>query len=217
MNLKVAIVDDHPLFSDGLKYYLLSNNKIGNIEMFPNGEVFLDAMTNGLSVDLVFMDIIMPVKDGMETTKELKANYPAIKVLGISSMESIEHIEAMIESGADGYLLKNSSVHELDSAINEATKDNYYFSPNVMAILTKRNIRRTFDTKKIVDKISEREMEVLRLICSGYNKYQIADMLYISHRTVDKHRENILDKTGSENVIQLMTFSLNNNLVTINS
>lgn len=216
MKLKVAIVDDHPLFSDGLKYYLSSTDDIYKIQLYSNGKEFLDAASMGLDIDLVFMDVYMPVKNGIETTKELKECKPDVKVIAISSLESVEHVEAMITAGADGYLLKSSSISEIETAISEVRKGNSYFSANIICQLSKRNVRRTIDTVQVVNKISEREMEVLKLICSGYDKYKIGEILCISERTVDKHRENILEKTGCENVIQLMIFSIKNNLITLN-
>jgi len=217
MKLNIAIVDDHRLFADGLKYYLSSLEQVDNIDYYEGGSEFINNINAGVVPDVVFMDICMPVKNGIETTKEAKGLNGEIKIIAMSSLLSVEHIEGMIEAGANGYLLKSSSIEEIEMSIKETMKGNDYFSSNVLTTLTKRNIRRTLDTMQVVNKISDREMEVLRLICSGYDKFEIADMLNISDRTVDKHRENIMEKTASENVIQLMIFSLKNNLVTINT
>ncbi len=217
MKLNIAIVDDHQLFAEGLKYYLSSLDRIDNISYYESGTSFINVINDIEKPDVIFMDVCMPGKDGIETTRDVRKLTTDIKIIGISSLDSIEHIESMIEAGADGYLLKSSSVEEIELSINETLKGNSYFSSNVLATLTKRNIKRTLDAKHMIEKISEREMEVLRLVCSGYDRFKIAEILHISERTVDKHRENIMEKTGSENGVQLLIFSLKNNLVTLHS
>ncbi len=217
MKLNVAIIDDHHLFAEGLKYYLSSLDLIDEIKYYESGNHFIEVIDDIEKPDIIFMDICMPGKDGIETTREIREITTDIKIIGMSSLESVEHIEGMIEAGADGYLLKSSSLGEIEISINEVLKGNSYFSANVLATLTKRNIRRTLDAKYMIEKISEREMEVLRLVCSGHDKAKIAEILHISERTVDKHRENLMEKTGSENAIQLMIFSLKNDLVRLHA
>ncbi|MCG8579823.1 MAG: response regulator transcription factor [Bacteroidales bacterium] len=216
MKLKVAIVDDHPLFSEGLKYYLSSVASVNEVKLYSNGKEFLYDSVRGEKTDLVFMDINMPVLDGIDTTKAIRQSNSEIKVVAISSLESIEHIEQMIDAGANGYLTKSLSANEIELAIETVIKGNSYFSSNIISVLTKKNLKRTFDSKQLINMISEREMEVLKLLCQGFDRNKISDLLYITERTVDKHRQNLLEKTNCDNTVQLLLFSLKNNLVSIN-
>ncbi|WP_430817707.1 response regulator [Carboxylicivirga sp. RSCT41] len=216
MNLKVAIVDDHPLFSDGLNYYLSSIDLVEEVKLYANGKEFMHDIMAGEKPDLVFMDINMPVLDGIDTTRSLRKKSHEIKVIAISSLDSLEHIELMIEAGANGYITKSLTAEEIETAINAVLKGDSYFSSNVIATLTQKNIQRALDAKIVIESISEREMQVLKLICLGDNRYEISSKLYISERTVDKHRQSLLQKTDCENSVQLLLFCIKNRIVDIN-
>ncbi|MCG8580374.1 MAG: response regulator transcription factor [Bacteroidales bacterium] len=215
MKLKVSIVDDHPIFREGLKYYLSSILSIKEIRLYPNGEDFIFSAHRGVKVDLVFIDINMPKLDGVETTKLLRQLNSDVKIIAISSIESVGYVEQIIEAGANGYLTKSLAVDEVEKALDTILKGNCYFSSNIIVNLTRSCVQRTFNVKNHVEQISKREMQVLRLICQGSTREQISKVLGVSHRTVDKHRQKLLEKTDSENTVQLLLYSFRNKIITI--
>ena len=215
MKMKIAIVDDHPLFREGLKFYLSSHHTVSSVVAYYDGEDCVDSIVTDGIPDLIFMDILMPRLNGIETSKWLKKNHPEIKIIGMSSLEDIKYIEGMINADVSSYLLKDATAEEIDIALLETLKGRNYFSPKILILLAKKNVNRTIDSQMVISKISPREMQVLKLICSGYSREYISDKLGIAEKTVDKHRENLMDKTGSDNLIQMMIFSLKNQLVTV--
>ncbi len=213
--MKIAIVDDHPLFREGLKFYLLSRKLADSVVAYSDGRECVDLIeTDGLP-DLIFMDVLMPRLNGVETSQLLKEAYPRLKIIGISSIEDVKYIEEMINADVSSYLLKDATADEINFALSETIKGRNYFSPKILVLLAKKNMHRTLDGQAVISKISSREMEVLKLICRGYNRPYIAKKLGIAEKTVDKHRENLMDKTGSDNLIQMMIFSLKNQLISV--
>ncbi|WP_430817640.1 response regulator transcription factor [Carboxylicivirga sp. RSCT41] len=219
MNYSIAIVDDHPLFIEGFKSFLRLNEKIEELKTALNGKVFIDMMEDGYKPDIVFMDILMPVLNGIETTKYIKTHFPETKIIALSSLESLEHVELMIDAGVDGYLLKEVSPEEITKAIDAVLNKNNYFSNKVLLSLSKRAIiDHGSNNKRLLNKpLSSREREILVMFCKGYTRPEIAKRFHISERTVDKHKENLLAKTGCKNLIRLVIYSIKNELVNLDS
>ncbi len=216
MNYSIAIVDDHPLFIEGFKSYLSLNDNIEQLHTATNGQEFIDMIESGHIPHLVFMDIMMPVKDGITTTKHVKTYHPAIKVIALSSLESLEHVEKMIDAGVDGYLLKEATPEEINKAIKAVMNENNYFSNKIVLTLTKRAINGISNQHNyIASPLTGRERQLLVLLCKGYSRREIANNLHISEKTVDKHKENILAKTGCKNLIRLVIYSIKNELVNL--
>lgn len=213
--MRVAIVDDHPLFSEGLKFFLATNKDVVTVVVYSDGDEFLDNMEKDGVPDVVFMDILMPNKNGIDATIELKKRYPDVKVIAMSSLGDVKYIEDMISADVASYILKDSGADEIDFALKETKSGRNYFSPKVLVALTQRRVNGLMGSGLIIDRISKREFEIFHLLCKGLSRIEIAETLDISEKTVDKHRENLLDKTGSENLIQLMIFGIKNNLVEI--
>lgn len=219
MKYTIAIVDDHPLFIEGFKSYLSLNDKIENIKTAFDGQQFIDMLSTDYTPDIVFMDILMPVLNGIETTYYIKKHHPKVKIIALSSLESVEHVERMIDAGVDGYLLKESTPQEIDNAIDAVISNNNYFSNKILLSLSKRTVIESGPANKNVHMIplSSREREILTQLCKGCSRGEIAEMLNLSERTVDKHKENILAKTGCKNLINLVVHSIKNELVMIDS
>lgn len=211
-NLSVILVDDHQLFREGLKL-LLSNFKIiGRIKEAACGEELLELL-NAERPDIIFMDINMPGIGGIEATRLAIQSDPDLNIIGLSMYADEDYYMKMINAGAKGFVLKNSSIHEVEAAIQHIMAGKNYFSQEILTGLVK-NINRKRNYIH-TDELSERELEVLYQICKGLSNQEIADTLHISKRTVDKHRENLLGKTNSKNTVGLVMYAIKNNIVEV--
>ena len=208
---KVIIVEDHAIFREGLKRIITELDDFELIGEAPNGAVFLE-MIKKSNPDLVLMDIQMPVMDGIEATEKALIQNPSLKILVLSMFGEEEYVYSMVDKGIYGFILKTSDVSDFKKAILKVSEGQQYYSEEIMQILVKKV--RGFDT---VDKIvlSEKETEVLRLLCKGHSNNEIADKLFISVRTVEGYRNKLLQKTNSANVLNLVIFALKNKLVII--
>lgn len=215
MPYKIVIVDDHPIFRDGFRSFLSLQKSIEKIYEAENGNKFLDLLRT-TEIDLAFMDINMPEKDGFQATKEALELKPDLKIIGISSFENIEYIDKMIDFGVSGYILKDASRDEIVTAIDQVMSGNNFFSSRVLTMLTERVMVKQKEKKiqAALPKFTDREMEVLQSLCNGLSRNEIAEKLFISERTVDKHRENLMIKTGVKNSVALVLYSIKHKLVT---
>nr|WP_321454166.1 response regulator transcription factor [uncultured Carboxylicivirga sp.] len=210
MGYIIGVVDDHPLFREGLKAILLRNSDVAEVLTFCDGEDVIKFLKEDGKVDVFFMDIIMPICDGLYTTEYIKKHYPEIKVLGLSSIDRVEFVEKMIAAGADGYLLKECNLKDITEALIAVLSDSNYFSPKIIVALSESTKLRlqTKPEDSIIVGLSHRELEVFKNLCNGYSRREIAGMLYISEKTVDKHKENIFKKTGCKSLIQLVVTAI---------
>lgn len=206
--LHIHLVDDHSLFREGLKFLLSNCDFIANIEESENGKIFLDKLNDSIP-DVVLMDIQMPEIDGVTASKLALAKYPNLKIIALSMYAEEEYYSKMIDVGVRGFLLKNSQFEDVQKAILEVYEGNNYFSQEIldriMANMSKKTAKPTID-------LTEREIEVLYNICKGLSNQEIADELFISKRTVDKHRENLLLKTEAKNTAGLVVFAIKNGI-----
>ncbi len=211
-NTTVIIVDDHQLFREGLKVLLKNLSYIGEVFEAANGQDFLTLLCS-VKPDVVFMDVSMPVMGGIDATRKATQLYPDMRIIGLSMYTEEAYYYRMIDAGARGFLLKNSSIQEVDNAINHVLNGKSYFSQEILTLLIK-NVNRKKNLP-INSDLSEREQAVLFQICKGLSNIEIAELMHISKRTVDKHRENILLKTGSKNTVGLVFFAIKNGIVEI--
>ena len=208
----VFLVDDHKLFREGLRLLLGNISFIGKIYEASNGKEFLDAL-GPVMPDIVFMDIEMPVMNGIETTRVAIERYPDIRIITLSMHGDEEYIEKMTKAGVKGFILKSSGIREVENSILSVLSDKNYFSQEIVAGLI-RSLGKKRRTTRSGD-LSEREAEVLFHICKGYSNQEIAEELFISKRTVDKHRENILFKTGSKNTAGLVMYAIRSGIIEV--
>ncbi len=210
--IKIIIADDHRLFRESLKN-ILSTEKVAEvIAEAENGEEVIKLLDH-FQPDIILMDIAMPVLNGIEATKKALKKQPNLKVLALSGFDDDKYYYSMVEAGAKGFVLKNSGIAELKNAITEINNNNSWFSPDLLQkVITKLNTK----TKKgkVLD-LSERELEVLHLICESLTNDQIADKLNLSFETVKWHRANILSKTECTNTAGLVIYAIKNQLVEI--
>lgn len=207
--LKVLICDDHQIIVDGLKSLVNSIEDFEVVATANNGEEVLKVL-KVLSVDIILMDIDMPIMNGLNATTLIKENYNSIKVVILSVHSEQGMIKSLIDLGVDGYLLKNSSRDELETAIRQVCSGKEYFSSGVTQSLLKKNNERFKNTS--VD-ITRREVEILKLIASGLTNKEIGEKLFISHRTVDTHRTNLMRKIDVKNIAGLISFALKQGFV----
>lgn len=210
-NISVCIVDDHALFRNGLKLLLNTTPDIRITCEADNGEEYLKLIGRE-DPDITLMDIDMPVMNGIEATRKALSLKPALKIITLSMFGEEEYYYQMIEAGVKGFLLKNSDINEVRNAIETVYDGRTYFSEELLLNVVK-NIRTGGAAQKENLHLSEREVEVLQQICQGLSNHEIADKLHISKRTVDKHRANLLEKTGSKNTANLIMFALKHKMV----
>lgn len=213
--IKIALVDDHSLFRSGLAGLLAQSENYNVVASVGSGEEFLELLPT-LDVDVVFMDISMPGIDGAETTRRSLAVRPELHIITLSMYGDDHYYTRMVESGASGFLLKDSDIEEVYSAVDSVMAGDSYFSPSLLGSLTRHMSGVAVDVEPADDDaLSVREIEILVEVCRGLSNQEIADKLFISKRTVDKHRANILDKTGCKNTANLVVFAIKNHLVEI--
>ncbi len=211
-NIKMLLVDDHEIVRDGLKTLIESQHGMDIVGEAENGEQALEICQNQ-DVDLIVMDVNMPEMDGIQATKVIKEKFPDIKILALTMSDNDVHIRKMIESGVSGYILKNAGRDELRKAIEALMNDQHYFSDTATQSVMMELVRNKGKSSMSgMVQITDREMEVLELILKEHTNQEIAEKLFISVRTVDAHRRNLLQKTGARNTAGLVRYALENNL-----
>lgn len=215
--IRIALVDDHSLFRRGMKMLLSSQADFEVVVEAGSGEEFLLAQAES-KVDLVFMDYSMPGINGAETTERALEVDPELKVISLSMFGDNAYYSKMVESGAKGFLLKDSEFDEVLLAVRTVCEGGTYFSPQLMESISFAMTSYPYSVGGDIaeeDRLSEREVEILVGICQGLSTQEIADKLYISKRTVDKHRANILEKSGSKNTASLVVYAIKHGLVEV--
>lgn len=211
MEYRIALVDDHTLFRNGLRGLLEHCTGYRVVGEAGGGEEFL-AMLDTLDADVVFMDFAMPGIDGAQTTERALAKRPEMKIITLSMYGDESYYSRMVEAGARGFLLKDSDIGDVIESIETVAAGGTYFSPQLLASLAERMRTR----EAVADEpLSSREREILVAVCRGLSNQEIADELFISKRTVDKHRANILEKTGCKNTASLVVYAIRNHIVEI--
>jgi len=211
--IKVLIVDDHTMIRDAMRNYFIDDDEIEIVEEAVNGKDALDKIKE-LTLDLVLTDISMPVIDGHELVKQVKEDYEDLKIMALTMINETQQIKQMLALGVDGYVLKNCDRAELKAGIMQVMKGESYYSPHVMHKVMEGLANRTNNDRTVVEMpLSSREKEVLQLILKEYSNSEIANELFISVRTVDAHKRNLLEKTGSKNLVGLVIYAVEKGLV----
>jgi len=208
----VILVDDHKLFREGLKLLLENLDYIKNVDEAGNGKELLKLIEKK-QPDIIFMDIEMPVMDGITATQQVLKLHPGLNIIALSMYGDENYYTPMINAGAKGFVLKNSGIQDVETAIQTVISGNNYFSQEILNRLI-NSIGKKSKTKES-NELSEREEEVLFHICKGKSNQEIADTLYLSKRTVDKHRENLLSKTNVRNTAGLVMYAVKNGIAEV--
>lgn len=212
--IKIAIADDYKIYRDGLKVGLSADNNLEVISEADNGEDLLQSLEANMP-DVIIMDLKMPIMDGMEATKEVRKKYPSVKVLVVSMYEDDKFIIHLMENGANGYLLKNAEPDELRRSIYAVHENGYYFNDLVNKALLKKlvlknNFKPSFNQNV---ELTERELEVLKLICEEKTAAEIGKEIFLSPRSVEGIRQRLIEKVGVRNTAGLVMFAVKNNIV----
>ena len=210
--IRVALADDHQLFRNGLKILLGGYSEFVITAEASNGSELIRAM-DASPANIVLMDISMPEMDGIEATARLTRLHPEIKVIALSMYGEEEYYYRMVDAGAKGFILKDSDISDVHDAILTVQRGGNYFSQELLYHVIRKIKNREQEVKS--SSLSKREKEILLKICEGLSNNEIANSLFISKRTVDKHRANLLAKTGSKNTASLILYAIKNRLIEI--
>jgi len=212
--IKVAIADDHKIFRKGVILSLRQYTNIKFVQEAENGEELLNGLAEA-EPDVVLMDLRMPVKDGIEATKTISKDFPRIHVIVLTMYEDERFVSHLMENGANGYLLKSADPSEIKKAILEVVAKGYYLNNFVNKVLLKKSHSRTKIIPSLNSEIviSDKEREVLRLLCMEFTALEIAQKMYISPRTVEAIKDRLMDRFNVKNTAGLVFFAVKNNLI----
>ncbi|MCB0706370.1 MAG: response regulator transcription factor [Saprospiraceae bacterium] len=216
--IKIAIADDEMLFRKGLILILEENPDFKIIIEAGNGAELMERIRlSEEKPDILLLDLQMPVRSGIQTAPDLQKEFPEIRIIIISSHYHRSYIIHLIELGASAYLPKNADPNLVATSIREVHQKGFYYTGEVLSLI-REHLQTPIKTKPIIpgQELSSREMEVLQLICEQCTTTEIAEKLFISPRTVDGHRNRLLEKTDSRNTAGLVIYALQNDLVSLN-
>lgn len=208
---KIVLVDDHQMLIDGLSAILSANDSIEIIKTYTNGNLLLEELET-LQPDIILTDISMPKMDGYELTKRIKRSYPEIKIIALSMSGNIADINKMLDVGISGYVLKNVGNRELIEAIHKVAQGKMHFSDDVTEEMVKHKHTKPEKSEEQA-KLTERELEILKLIVQELNNAEIADKLFISERTVETHRKNMIRKFNTKTIVGLIKYAMDHKLI----
>ncbi|TDE45815.1 response regulator transcription factor [Flavobacterium rhamnosiphilum] len=217
--IKIVLVDDEILFRKGISFLLGRETNIEIIFEASNGDELISFLHNNKNnhPDIIIMDLKMPVINGVEATKIIHKEFPKLKIIALTSYDSKSFVANMIAVGAVSYLIKNATPKELLATINGVAAKGFYYTDYVMKIIQECAVSPNKISKSRFDEehLTNREKEVLLLLCKQYNSNEIAEKLFISSRTVEGHRNNLLLKTECKNIAGLVVYAIQNEIVTL--
>ncbi|MDP3444487.1 MAG: response regulator transcription factor [Ignavibacteria bacterium] len=214
--IKIVLVDDHAIFLKGLSMMLNECSMFKVVGEAENGLEFLRLLEK-ITPDVVLIDIKMPVMNGIDATKIAIEKYPSLKIMALTMFSEHKYLRMMAAAGANGFIQKSIGKEELEHSIQSVFEGKTYFSPEMMADIANwqpSTLSGVF-LEDMNEHLSERELDVLRLIVKGLSTQEIADKLFISPRTVEGHRANLIAKTATRNVVDLVIYAIRNHLVAI--
>lgn len=215
MSIKILIADDHPLIAEGIKNALENYKEFIVVATVENGQEALSFVKKTI-IDIVLLDINMPKMDGIECAKKILKNFPETKVAMLSMHQEMSIIKELVSIGVKGYMLKTIPADELQIAINNIHNGKNYFNSEITkALLTGETTSNAPYIKQssLVNELTSREIEIIKLVSEGMTNSQIGEKLHISPRTVDSHRTNLMKKIEVRNVASLIRFAFKNGII----
>jgi len=222
-NIRIALADDEVLFRKGIAFLLQRKKNIDIIFEGSNGQELISFLRenshNGTNPDIIIIDLKMPIINGVEATKIIHEEFPDIKIIALTSYNTKSFIANMIDVGAASYLVKNTTPQELMTTISEVYANGFYYNDEVLQVIHEYLIspKKKVKSRYLDEQLTNREVEVLKLICKQYSGAEIAEKLFLSTRTVEGHRNNLLRKTECKNMIGLIVYAINNEYVSLES
>ncbi|MEO6905160.1 MAG: response regulator transcription factor [Ginsengibacter sp.] len=212
--INVAIADDHKIFRKGVILSLKAYHNIRFMLEAENGEELIKGIEQD-QPDIVLMDLKMPIKDGIETTKYLNKHFPEVRILILTMFEDERFVGHLMDSGANGYLLKSTEPAEIKQGIMDVMTTGFYLNNFVNRVLIKKNYAKQKFNPNLNNQIvvSEREKEVLSLVCMEYTAHEIAQKMEISARTVEAIKDRLMERFGVKNSVGLVFFAMKNSLI----
>ncbi len=211
MTIKIAITDDHPMVLQGISTMLKSTKEVEIIGLYASAKETLESIKNNMP-DILLLDINMPDINGIELCKQLKKEYASLKIIAISNYDEVSFVKRMLNNGADGYLLKNTDKLELLEAFKIVLSDEQYLQRDIEKKLLNQSIGKK-NTNNLFVKLTRREQDVLVAISEELTTQQISEKLFISPKTVETHRMNIMSKLGAKNSVGIIKIAIENNLL----
>jgi DNA-binding NarL/FixJ family response regulator len=211
MPVRIAIVEDHELFREGIVSLLEKNANFSIIGKFNNGKAFIESLDEAVP-DIVLMDISMPEMDGITATQKSLQKYPELRILVLTMFDDYFHYQEMLSAGVKGFILKDSAVAELEIAIRAILDDKTYFSNRLLQnIIHRLSDGNDSESRKVT--FSEREMKLLKLISQGFSNKQVAEKLFVSIKTVESNKSRLFEKANVKNSMELIAYAMKNKLI----
>ncbi len=217
MALKIVLVEDLDLIREGITVLISQIKDFEIVNIFKNGQEFVDHLDE-LDCDIVITDIDMPVLDGISATKIATSRRPEIKIIALSMYNDTKYYYELITAGAKGFVLKQSSVEELEKAIRLVMEGKSFFSEQLLynVIVNMQNIEKTLIKEKTeLLKLTEKELELLQLICKGLSNKELAEQMFLSVKTIESNKAKLMRKTGAKNNAALIIWAIKNKVVNI--
>lgn len=211
--IKLLIVDDHKVVRAGIRLLFQTDNEVSVVGEAEDGEMAIE-LVKKLHPNVLITDISMPNMGGIQLTKKLKEEHPNVKVLIISMHNDDDYVVDALEAGAMGYVTKDSNDDEIVNAVHSISNEKMYYGSSISDVFAKKLLKQTKSISEM-EKLTERELEVLELIVQGMSNKEIANKLFVSKRTVDNHRTNCMRKICANNTADIVRIAYQNNLVKI--
>jgi two-component system response regulator NreC len=214
--IRVLVTDDHAIVRDGICALLGITGDIEAVGVAANGREALE-MVGKLSPDIVLMDIVMPLMDGLEATRRIRKEFPGTRVIILTQYEDREYVLPVIEAGASGFISKVAAASELVSAIRAVHRGDSFLSPSIARLLVEdyRQIAKAGKTKDASEQLTDREREILKLLVEGHSIQEIARLLVISPKTVERHKTNLMAKLDIHNRLDLFKYALRKGIISV--
>jgi len=213
--IRVLIVDDHAVVRNGLKFFFMASDEFELVGEAADGEQAVQVCAQA-QPDVVLMDLLMPGTGGIEATRAIRRCCPQVQVIALTSFKEKEYVEGALKAGASGYLLKDCAFEELSQAIRLAMANRIYLSPGVADVVVKDYVSPA-PSQSVFSLLTTREREVLQLLSEGKRTSQIAELLHISIKTVETHRQQIMHKLGMRSVAELTKYAIREGLTSVES
>jgi DNA-binding NarL/FixJ family response regulator len=215
--IKVVLADDHQIFLDGLHSLLTQLENIEILATANSGRQLLEKMKQIRKCDVAVVDLHMDDMDGIETTRRILEEFPTVRVIGLTMENDLDSIKQMLDAGASGYILKNTGKSELEMALEKVASGEFYLTQSVGNILARDMLvsRQKKDSKQqsSLDLLTEREKEILIMIAEEMTNHDIAEKLFISPKTVETHRKNLMKKIGVSNTLGVYKYAVQHKLI----